>query len=135
MDGMMEQLLSKDLMYEPMKQVTEKFPEWLQAQKGQLSQDEWEQRNLQYQCFQQLVKVYEEEEDESNKNSNNKMGRLLELMQKVQEYGQPPAEIIKDIAPGLELDEEGMPKNIVEGALPFLGSAGAVANGEECPVM
>ena len=32
------------------------------------------------------------------------------LMQEAQEYGQPPAEIINEIAPGLELDEDGMPK-------------------------
>ena len=33
-DGMMEQLLSKELMYEPMKSVTDKFPEWLEEQKN-----------------------------------------------------------------------------------------------------
>lgn len=33
-DGMMEQLLSKELMYGPMKSVTDKFPEWLEEQKN-----------------------------------------------------------------------------------------------------
>ena len=28
-DGVMRQLLSKDLMYDPTKQVCDKFPEWL----------------------------------------------------------------------------------------------------------
>ncbi|CAE7715328.1 PEX19-2, partial [Symbiodinium microadriaticum] len=28
-DGVMKQLLSRDLMYDPIKQVCEKFPEWL----------------------------------------------------------------------------------------------------------
>lgn len=28
-DGVMKQLLSKDLMYEPTKLICEKFPEWL----------------------------------------------------------------------------------------------------------
>lgn len=28
-DGVMRQLLSKDLMYEPTQQICEKFPEWL----------------------------------------------------------------------------------------------------------
>lgn len=40
-DGMMEQLLSKDLMYEPMKQVTEKFPKWLNENKSILSEEEY----------------------------------------------------------------------------------------------
>lgn len=40
-DGMMEQLLAKDLMYQPMKQVAERFPSWLQANKSKLSDSEY----------------------------------------------------------------------------------------------
>lgn len=42
-DGMMEQLLSKELMYEPIKKVTEKFPDWLEENKGKLPEAEYEQ--------------------------------------------------------------------------------------------
>lgn len=42
-DGMMEQLLSKDLMYTPMKQVTDKFPQWLEKNKDDLSVEEYQQ--------------------------------------------------------------------------------------------
>ena len=54
MDGMMEQLLSKELMYEPMKEVCLKFPNWLSKNKNSLSEDEYEMRTKQYQCFQQV---------------------------------------------------------------------------------
>lgn len=40
-DGMMEQLLSKDLMYQPMKQVAGRFPSWLDANKSKLSESEY----------------------------------------------------------------------------------------------
>ena len=43
-------------------------------------------------------------------------------------YGQPPAEIIKDIAPGLELDEEGVPKLDAMDGMPF-------GENEECSIM
>lgn len=33
----------------------------------------------------------------------------MELMFDLQQYGQPPADIIKDLAPGLKFDENGMP--------------------------
>ena len=33
----------------------------------------------------------------------------MELMQAVQNFGQPPLEIVREIAPGLELDGDGMP--------------------------
>lgn len=44
---------------------------------------------------------------ETEPNNNTK---LVSLMQQVQEYGQPPAEIIQEIAPGLDLDQDGVPK-------------------------
>ena len=36
-NGMMKELLSKELMYEPMKQVNERFPRWLAESKPHLS--------------------------------------------------------------------------------------------------
>lgn len=40
-DGMMQQLVSKDIMYEPMKQVTDRFPSWLEENKESLSDEEY----------------------------------------------------------------------------------------------
>jgi hypothetical protein len=48
-------------------------------------------------------------------------------MQEMQEYGQPPIEIIREIAPEMELDEEGNPK--LDGNMPFMSEGG------DCPVM
>jgi hypothetical protein len=46
-----------------------------------------------------------------------------------QRYGQPPQDIVNEIAPGLELDEDGMPQiNPMEG-MPFGGG------NEECTIM
>jgi Pex19 protein family len=139
-DGMMEQLLSKELMYEPMKQVTEKFPAWLDRHKNDLSEEELDQRRRQYKCFQQLVGVYESQDDSTSGSSDRgqqQSSRLMELMQEIQQYGQPPAEIVNEVAPGLELDEDGMPKLDGSGILPPLFGAGAGAgpNGEDCSVM
>lgn len=55
----------------------------------------------QYQYFQQIIAVYESEPDN--------FARLSELMQAMQETGQPPSEIVKDLAPGLEFGDDGMP--------------------------
>ncbi len=126
MEGMMEQLLSKELMYEPMKQVTDKFPEWLASKKDTLSAEEWDQRNRQYDCFRRLVQAYESEEE------RKETSKLLEIMQEVQEYGQPPPEIINEIAPGLELDEEGLPKMNGGVLPPFLGGN---PGPEDCRIM
>ncbi|KUF94694.1 hypothetical protein AM588_10008088 [Phytophthora nicotianae] len=98
-DGMMQQLLSKDVMYDPMKQICERYPEWLAEKESLLSKEDYERLTCllavygkQYQYFQQIVAVYESEPDN--------YARLSELMQEMQETGQPPSEIVKDLAPG-----------------------------------
>jgi peroxin-19 len=124
MDVIMKQLLSRDLMYEPMKQVADKFPQWLAEKKSTLSEAEYCRYGKQYQYFQKILYLYDTEPDN--------MSRLIELMQDIQEYvtfgidpscvdnyvfssiasnrfGQPPAEIIKELAPDLDIDSEGMP--------------------------
>jgi peroxin-19 len=40
-DGMMESLMAKELMYEPMNQVALKFPSWLEKQRNSLSEKEY----------------------------------------------------------------------------------------------
>ena len=100
-DGVMKQLLDKDLMYEPMKEVCSRFPKWLAENKEELDDKEYERYGTQYRYFQKIVRAYETEPDN--------FARLMELMQDIQEYGQPPVDIIKDLAPELEFDEEGMP--------------------------
>jgi peroxin-19 len=57
--------------------------------------------------------------------------QLMGLMQEVQEYGQPPAEIIREIAPGLELDASGLPK--LNGSFPPLSGDGG--DSDECTIM
>uniref|UniRef100_K3WTV4 Knr4/Smi1-like domain-containing protein n=1 Tax=Globisporangium ultimum (strain ATCC 200006 / CBS 805.95 / DAOM BR144) TaxID=431595 RepID=K3WTV4_GLOUD len=115
-DGMMQQLLSKDVMYDPMKQICERYPEWLAEKESLLSKEDYERYGKQYQYFQQIIAVYESEPDN--------FARLSELMQEMQETGQPPSEIVKDLAPGLQFDDEGMPimPNMGPGMIP--GMAG-----------
>jgi len=116
-DNMMRQLLSKDIMYVPMKSICERFPNWLAEHASQQTKEEYENYGRMYQAFQKLVMVYETEPDN--------FPRLMELMQDLQECGQPPAEIIKDLAPGLELSPDGLPlmPNMGPG-MPGIGGSG-----------
>lgn len=137
-DGVMRQLLSRDLMYEPVKQVCEKFPEWLALQRRNMSDTDYVNYGRQYQVFQKLLAVYDSEPEN--------FPRLMELMFEMQEYGQPPAEIIKGLAPGLLFDENGMPvmPNMGVGAMPEGLGAGGLPNmaemagnmgGGQCSIM
>lgn len=100
-DSVMKQLLNKELMYEPMKEVCNRFPTYLATNKDVLSIEEYQRYGNQYQYFQKICHIYETEPDN--------FVRLMELMQDIQEYGQPPVGIIKELAPDLQFDETGMP--------------------------
>ncbi len=100
-NGMMKQLLSKEFMYEPMKDICDSFPSWLAENKSKLNEKEYEQYGKQYQYFQRIVHVYEHDPDN--------VARLTELMHDIQEFGQPPPELIKKLAPDLEFDQNGIP--------------------------
>jgi len=128
-DNMMKQFLSKEVMYEPMKQISEKFPEWLAENQSKLEPEKYEAYGKQYQYFQEIVNVYETEPDN--------IARLMELMKDMQDCDvQPPAEILKDLAPGLEFDNEGMPvmPNMGPGMMPGFANLPPGADGEKCSI-
>ena len=100
-EDMMKQLLSKQIMYGPIKEICGKFPEWLAENEKKLSKEDYERYGKQYQYMQRICAVYE--------TTPENFERITELMQDMQEYGKPPAEIVKELAPGLELGEDGMP--------------------------
>ena len=66
-----------------------------------MTRESYENYGKMYQCFQKLVLTYEVEPDN--------FPRILELFQDLQETGNPPIELIKELAPGLELGADGMP--------------------------
>eukprot|EP00948_MAST-09A_sp_MAST-9A-sp1_P004022 g4022.t1 len=101
MENMMRQLLSKELMLEPMQQIMDKFPEWLSDNEETLSPEDYKRYGKMYQYFQKIVALYESEP--------NNFARLQELFQDMQECGQPPVELIKELAPGLDFGPDGMP--------------------------
>ncbi|KAI5061548.1 hypothetical protein GOP47_0024053 [Adiantum capillus-veneris] len=41
MDTMMQQLLSKEVLHEPMKELYEKYPNWLEVNKSSLSDEDF----------------------------------------------------------------------------------------------
>lgn len=123
METMMKQLISKEVMYTPMKQVCEKFPEWLAENESKISKEDFENYTKQNECFQQIVEIYDKDPENYDK--------VMELMQDMQKYGQPPPEVVKDLAPGVELGENGLPKLDALQGLP----GGADGKPPNCPQM
>ncbi|ESW27652.1 hypothetical protein PHAVU_003G220600 [Phaseolus vulgaris] len=98
-ETMMQQLLSKEILHEPMKEISEKYPKWLEEHKSSLSKEEYERYAHQYELIRNLNDVYESDAGNFTK--------IVELMQKMQECGQPPNEIVQELAPDFDLASLG----------------------------
>lgn len=95
MDGMiekmMEQMLSKDYLYEPMKEITNKYPVYLAENAHKLSVEEKQNYEKQYDCFVKIVAAFEKIPNDSK--------LIMSLMTEMQNYGNPPKELVTDFLP------------------------------------
>lgn len=93
-DGMLQQIVGKDVMYEPVKAIADKFPEWLATNESKISLEEYKRFGKQYEYFQRMVVIYE--------STPEKNDEVIKLMQEMQEFGNPPKDLIESVAPGLD---------------------------------
>ncbi|KAL1211504.1 Peroxisome biogenesis protein 19-1 [Cardamine amara subsp. amara] len=98
-ETMMQQLLSKDVLHEPMKEIGARYPKWLKENEASLSKEDYKRYSQQYKLIEELNVVYENEPNNSSK--------IMEIMQKMQECGQPPSDIVKEIDPGFDFASLG----------------------------
>ncbi|ESQ41748.1 hypothetical protein EUTSA_v10014511mg [Eutrema salsugineum] len=98
-DTMMQQLLSKDILHEPMKEIGARYPKWLEEHESSLKKEEYERYSHQYELIKELNLVYENEPNNSTK--------IMEIMQKMQECGQPPSDIVQEMDPGFDFASLG----------------------------
>ena len=99
--GMMEQLTNKDILYEPMKDLSGKFPDWLaerepgQSKSGSITNEERTKYKEQLDLVQQIVGRFER----PGYNDQNTEDReyIVERMQRMQGAGAPPADLVGDM--------------------------------------
>ncbi|XP_056867245.1 peroxisome biogenesis protein 19-1 isoform X3 [Raphanus sativus] len=98
-ETMMQQLLSKDILHEPMKEIGARYPKWLEENEGSISKEDYNRYSQQYKLIKELNAVYEDEPNNSTK--------IMEIMQKMQECGQPPNDIVQEMDPGFDFASLG----------------------------
>ena len=91
-DMIMRQLLSKDVLYEPMKEIGAKYPEYLAAEGASLSEEVLALYQAQQGYIRKICAVYESGED--------RFDELMELLQGMQGCGNPPEAIMSELGAG-----------------------------------
>lgn len=93
--GMMDQLTNKEILYEPMKELSDKFPEWLEKNKATTSAEDLKRYEEQKTLATEIVAKFEE----SSYSDSNAKDReyIVDRMQKMQAAGSPPSDLVGDM--------------------------------------
>uniref|UniRef100_A0A5K1UI05 Peroxisomal biogenesis factor 19 n=1 Tax=Sus scrofa TaxID=9823 RepID=A0A5K1UI05_PIG len=125
MQSIMQNLLSKDVLYPSLKEITEKYPEWLQVHRESLPPEQFEKYQEQHSVMGKICEQFEAETPtDSEATQKARFEVVLDLMQQLQDLGHPPKELAGEMPPGLNFDLD---------ALNLSGPPGA--NGEQCLIM
>ncbi|CAN8106437.1 unnamed protein product [Discula destructiva] len=93
--GMMEQLTNKDILYEPMKELNDKFPEWMEKNRETISAEDRERYEVQEALVKEIVAKFEESGYADSNTADREY--IVERMQKMQAAGSPPPDLVGDL--------------------------------------
>ncbi|KAK3326424.1 Pex19 protein family-domain-containing protein [Apodospora peruviana] len=93
--GMMEQLTTKEILYEPMKELHEKFPGWLEKNKVKTPADDLKRYEEQQALVKEIVAKFEEPTYTDSNTSDREY--IVDRMQKMQAAGSPPPDLVGDM--------------------------------------
>ncbi|KAF8714515.1 Pex19 protein family, partial [Rhizoctonia solani] len=111
-EGMMGQLMGKEILYEPLVEMNEKFPGYF-AEHPNLPEEDMKRYKSQQAIVKQLVEIYQKPDySDDDKETGKEVLRLMnEASMGMQELGSPPTEIMGEVPAGFDFNSpEGMAK-------------------------
>ena len=119
MQGMMQSLLSAEVLLPSLTEIVSKYPAWLEENGSKVSVEDKTRYESQLKLMQEVCsELGKEKVDDSADVKRERFNIVLDRMQKMQDLGQPPADLVG------EGNENVIPS--LEGAMP---------NGEQCSIM
>ncbi len=94
LDTVVNELLTKDTLYEPMKTLRDEYPIWLENNWDKVSHQTVENYNLQLDKITEICDFYESPDGAKPENQQH----VFELLAQLQELGSPPDDLMKKIA-------------------------------------
>jgi len=97
MEGLMSTLLSKEMMYVPMKELCEKFEPWIEKGQETFTKKQVSDYSNQLKLLKKICTVFEEEkESDTEQIKNLRTTKVISLVDELQKYGEPPHELVGD---------------------------------------
>ncbi|KAI5780335.1 Pex19 protein family-domain-containing protein [Peziza echinospora] len=99
--NMMEQLTNKDILYEPMRELADKYPAWMERNQEKYTREEMAKYREQYSHVKEICAKFEEPSYRDSSTVDREF--IVERMQKMQAAGSPPAELMGGMSEGLDI--------------------------------
>ncbi|KAF2142348.1 uncharacterized protein K452DRAFT_226694 [Aplosporella prunicola CBS 121167] len=98
--GMMEHLTNKDILYEPMKELDDKFPAWMEKNREKVKKEDLKRYEEQKTLVREITARFEAPgySDDNPKDREY----IVERMQKMQAAGSPPPDLVGDMSAAQE---------------------------------
>ncbi|KAI5481644.1 peroxisomal biogenesis factor 19 [Pseudohyphozyma bogoriensis] len=118
LDEMMGQLLTREMLYDPLKELGDKYPEYLEKNASTLSEADLTRFKKQQQIVNAIVAKFEEPGADKTENltpaeeekAKVRSQQVADLVKEMNDCGAPPAEIMGSMPEGMELGPDGVPK-------------------------
>ena len=105
MENMMQSLLSFEILYPPLKELCNKYPDWLAENRQSLKLSDYENYNKQFEVTLLLCQEFENHQKSKDSKTMRSVDvdqkhfeKVFDLMQRMQSYGNPPADIVGEFA-------------------------------------
>ncbi|KAI0543538.1 Pex19 protein family-domain-containing protein [Xylaria curta] len=99
--GMMEQLTNKEILYEPMKELNDKYPGWMEKNKDTLAKDDLKRYQEQQVLVAEMVARFEQPTYSDSNPADREY--IVDRMQKMQAAGSPPHDLVGDMPSAKEV--------------------------------
>ncbi|ERT02951.1 peroxin-19 [Sporothrix schenckii 1099-18] len=93
--GMMEELTNKEILYEPMKELNDKFPAWMEANRSTTSAEDLKRYEEQQVIVREIVERFEQPSYTDTNPEDREY--IVDRMQKMQAAGSPPPDLVGDM--------------------------------------
>ncbi|KAI7355532.1 hypothetical protein KC320_g2766 [Hortaea werneckii] len=100
--SMMSQLTNKEILYEPMKELDDKFPDWLRRHEdaADVEKREMDRYKEQRRLVREIVARFERKEYRDENEEDREY--IVDRMQKMQAQGSPPPDLVGDMSAAQE---------------------------------
>lgn len=88
MEQMMQDITSKEYLYEPFKDLCTRLPEYLENNKDKLSETDLNNYTKQLECYTTIIEAFDKEPEDTD--------TVMIKIEELQNYGAPPKELLSE---------------------------------------